>query len=100
MPNDDAVSTPVEKELNAMDVSRRHLLRRVAITAGGGAILLAMAMPAQAKMSQKAAAYQDTPKGDNSCANCALFKSPSSCTLVDGTISPTGWCRFYAKKSS
>jgi hypothetical protein len=100
MPNDDAVSKPVDKERNVLDVSRRHLLRSVAIAAGGGAILLTTAVPAQAKMSQKAAAYQDTPKGDNSCVNCALFKSPSSCTLVDGTISPTGWCRFYAKKSS
>ena len=95
MPNDDTVSTPVDKERNLLDVSRRHLLRSVAITAGGGAILFATAMPAEAKMSQKAAAYQDTPKGDNNCANCALFKSPSSCTLVDGTISPTGWCKFF-----
>jgi hypothetical protein len=80
--------------------SRRQLfLRGAAITAGGAAVLIASALPAQAKMPQKAAAYQDAPKGDQSCANCSLFKAPSSCTLVDGTISPSAWCRFYSKKS-
>lgn len=79
-------------------VSRRDLLRGAAITAGGAAIVAASTIPAQAKMTQKAAGYQEKPQGDASCANCALFKAPSSCTLVDGTISPTGWCRFYSKK--
>ena len=50
-------------------------------------------------MTQKAAGYQETPKDGASCADCALFKAPSTCTLVDGTIAATGWCRFYAKKS-
>jgi hypothetical protein len=81
------------------DVSRRDLLRRAAITAGSAVVLVASAMPAEAKMTQTAAAYQGTAKGDQSCANCALFQAPSSCTLVDGTVSPNGWCRFYSKKS-
>jgi hypothetical protein len=56
------------------------------------------ATPAQAKMSQKAAEYQTTPKGNESCANCTLYRAPSACTLIDGTVVPAGWCRFYAKK--
>jgi hypothetical protein len=40
-------------------------------------------------MAQKAVEYQDTPKGD-----CSLFQEPNSCTLVDGEISPAGWCKF------
>ena len=81
-------------------LSRRDIfLRGATIAAGGAAVLAASALPAQAKMPQQAAAYQNTPKGDQSCANCSLFKAPSSCTLVDGTISPTAWCRFYSKKS-
>ena len=80
--------------------SRRQLfLRGATIAAGGAAVLAASALPAQAKMPQQVAAYQNTPKGDQSCANCSLFKAPSSCTLVDGTISPTAWCRFYSKKT-
>jgi len=80
-------------------VSRRQLLKGATIAVGGAAALVATALPAQAKMAQKAAAYQGTAKGAQSCANCSLFQAPSSCTLVDGTVSPNGWCRFYAKKS-
>ena len=80
-------------------VSRRDLLRGAAATIGGAAIVVGTSLPAQAKMSEKAAGYQETPKDGASCASCALFKAPNSCTLVDGEISPNGWCRFYAKKS-
>ena len=81
-------------------LSRRGLLQTAAATVGGAAALMCMALPAEAKMTQKAAAYQLTPKGAQNCANCAVFKAPSSCTLVDGTIVPGGWCRFYASKTS
>ncbi|HUO94031.1 MAG TPA: high-potential iron-sulfur protein [Rhizomicrobium sp.] len=80
------------------DFSRRQLFRGAAVCLAGAAVLAST--DAEAKMAQKAAGYQETPAKDGSdCANCALFKAPSSCTLVDGTISPNGWCRFYAKKS-
>jgi hypothetical protein len=84
---------------NLSPVSRRDLLRGAAATVGGAAALAVTIAPAEAKMTPTAAAYQDKPKGDASCASCALFLPPSSCTLVDGTISPNGWCRFYSKKS-
>ena len=51
-----------------------------------------------AKVSQKIVKYQDTPKGELRCDNCALFEAPSSCKTVDGTIAPQGWCAVYAKK--
>ncbi len=79
--------------------SRRDLLQRAAVSLGSLFVILGVSSPAVAKMAQKAAAYQETPKGEQKCANCALFKVPASCTLVDGAISPDGWCRFYAKKS-
>jgi len=78
--------------------SRRQLFRSAAVCVAGTALLAST--EAEAKMAQKAAGYQDAPAKDGaSCASCSLFKAPSSCTLVDGTISPNGWCRFYAKKS-
>ena len=79
-------------------VSRRQMLQSACIAAGG-AVLAGTVTPAEAKMMQKGAGYQDTPNTGASCADCALFKAPNACTLVDGTISPNGWCRFYAKKS-
>jgi hypothetical protein len=81
-------------------VSRRDLLRGAAVTVGAAAIVAGTVLPAEAKMAAKAAGYQDTPGKDGSnCASCALFKAPSSCTLVDGAVSANGWCRFYSKKS-
>jgi High potential iron-sulfur protein len=50
-------------------------------------------------MAQTGVAYQATPKGDQQCSNCSLFQPPSACTLVDGTISPSGWCKFWVKKA-
>ena len=78
--------------------SRRQVLQCAAIAAGGVAVAIAMASPAQAKMSFQASGYQPTPKGDQNCVGCSLFQAPSSCILVDGKISPDGWCRFYRKK--
>ena len=79
-------------------VSRRALLRGAAIAAGGAAIAIGATVPAQAKMTQKAAGYQDKPNNGAACSTCALFKSPSSCTLVEDPVTANGWCRFYSKK--
>jgi hypothetical protein len=54
---------------------------------------------AVAKMNQKSVAYQATPKDDQKCSNCSLFQEPNACTLVDGDISPEGWCKFWVKKA-
>ncbi len=97
MPDDDRHSFNSDANVT---LSRRGLFRHAAAMIGGVAAILATGSQAIAKMAQKAAGYQATPKGDQSCANCALFKAPASCTLVDGDIVATGWCRFYAKKTS
>ena len=77
--------------------SRRHVMQTAACAISGIFAVMA-ATPAQAKMTQKAAEYQATPKDNQNCANCALYKAPASCTLVEGDVVPTGWCRFYKKK--
>ena len=79
-------------------LSRRQMLRSAAVTAGSVVVLFGMTSRAEAKMSYQASGYQPTPKGNQNCAGCSLFKAPSSCILVDGNISPDGWCRFYRKK--
>ena len=83
----------------ATGVTRRTLFRCAAATAGGMAFWLGWSTSAHAKVTQKAVGYQETPKGDQSCSNCSLFVAPASCELVDGTISPQGWCRFHRSKS-
>jgi hypothetical protein len=49
----------------------------------------------QKKLTQAAARYQDHPKGSESCASCPYFILPKSCVLVEGEISPIGWCPIY-----
>lgn len=51
------------------------------------------------KLSQAAAEYQDQPKGDQSCDKCMHFISGSgTCKVVEGQVSPQGWCKLWAKK--
>ena len=85
-------------EITKNEMHSRRQLMRTAACAVGGAFAVMAATPAQAKMSQKVAEYQTTPKDNQSCANCALYRAPAACTLIDGNIVATGWCRFYAKK--
>jgi hypothetical protein len=74
-----------------------RLTRRALITVplGLDAAVQARAEEQPAKLSQSAAAYQDTPKGMFSCAACTLFVKPRSCKVVSGDISPTGWCKLF-----
>jgi hypothetical protein len=80
-------------------LSRRCLLRNAALAAGGVAVLgTALNRPAAAKATQKAVAYQDTPHGAQQCDNCSQFTAPDGCKVVEGTVSPKGWCKVYVKK--
>ena len=89
---------------NSIGISRRQVLTVAAGAAGavsGVAGIVGASRPAHAaKVSQKAVKYQDTPKGEARCDNCALFEPPSSCKTVEGTVAPEGWCMVYAKKQS
>jgi len=86
------------KNLSAR-LSRRLLLGNIAYVVSGVAILsTTMIRAAVAKATQKAAGYQDTPKGDLRCDNCSQFEPPSSCKVVEGNIAPAGWCKVYVKK--
>lgn len=50
-----------------------------------------------AKVSQSTVSYQGSPKGDQRCGTCKQFEPPSACRLIDGKISPQGWCKLWAK---
>jgi high potential iron-sulfur protein len=79
--------------------SRRTVLLQGASCAAGVGALLIPARQAAAKMAPASVSYQETPKGDQQCDNCSLFQAPSACRIVDGTINPSGWCKFWAKKA-
>jgi hypothetical protein len=82
-------------------ISRRTALR------SWGAALAALASPwaagrslAQQKVSKLDAMYQEHPKGQQRCAICLQFQPPASCQLVDGKITPQGWCQFFAAREN
>ena len=51
-----------------------------------------------AKTSKDGAQYiVYTPKKEK-CKACSMFRSPASCTLVKGIISPQGHCKYWEKK--
>lgn len=91
-----------DRNFHALNISRRRFMRSAGLVAGVGAMLGAglAAAPAVAgsKFSQAMAKYQPTPKGAQTCANCTQFQPPAACKVVDGNISPNGWCFLYAKK--
>jgi hypothetical protein len=71
------------------------LLRGAVRAAGAAAILGSTANRAAAKISQAAVAYQPQPNGDKRCDRCAQFQPPNACKIIDGTISPQGWCKVF-----
>jgi anaerobic selenocysteine-containing dehydrogenase len=85
-------------------ISRRTLLKGAAgIT--GVALTSAFTVKAQAKATKAAMKYQDKPKDDQKCSDCNFFlpgktsTANGTCQVVEGSISPQGWCTAYIKKS-
>jgi hypothetical protein len=81
-------------------LSRRSLLKSVVVVTGAacaGLITRREAL-AQGKASKEAMKYQDHPNGDKKCSECMQFVAPNSCKVVEGTISPNGYCIAFVKK--
>jgi len=75
---------------------RRDFIKAIA---GSAAVRPLVARAQQAgveKLSKAQAQYQDSPRGIAMCATCTLFIAPRACKVVDGDISPNGWCKEYA----
>jgi hypothetical protein len=58
-----------------------------------------MPPPPPARQSKKEARYQSRPKGRERCAGCVHFQGPNGCEIVEGRISPRGWCRNFTPKA-
>jgi len=83
------------------DRSRRDVFRLfTAVAVGGSAISFATLAEAQSKTDKTTAKYQDKPNNGQSCSQCNFFRPPKACQLVEGDISPTGWCSYFAKKGA
>lgn len=83
-------------------VSRRDFLN---IAAVGGCAIVAASVATRSsaapkkKFTQQQAKYQPVPKSGQRCQTCALWQAPTSCQVVEGQVSPAGWCILYQAKS-
>lgn len=86
--------------------SRRGLLKKAAGLTGLAALTMVAGRAEAAGMSKSASKYQDNPKDGHQCDGCALYipgSSPTAmgkCKVVDGSISPKGWCQLWSPKSA
>lgn len=81
-------------------VSRRRVIAGVALAVGTAAAgAAATRVSAQQKISQADAKYVDHPNNNQQCDGCIQFEAPSACKIVEGTISPKGWCQFFGAKT-
>lgn len=81
-------------------ISRRVVLAGTALALGVAATgTITTQAAAQQKVSQADAKYQDQPKGQQRCDGCVQFQPPNACKIVQGEISPSGWCQLFAAKT-
>jgi High potential iron-sulfur protein len=96
--------TDNESKHPSAEFSRRSIIRNFALTAAGATATLdaivgdSQMAAAQTKAAKSVVAYQDTPHEGQSCATCLQFEPPSGCKVVEGVVSPAGWCKVYVKK--
>ena len=105
-------------------VTRRTWLKALAAFSAVGMPLMLASTPAEAKASKTAVHYQDFPSGMRTCSMCKFFISAGgrrsgmmgcpmgggmmghrmmgagACQLVEGRISPMGYCDLYAPRSA
>lgn len=85
-------------------LSRREVLRG-ALAVGCSLLVPAfLSSPAHSATTKKASPasvkYQTHPKGEQKCGKCANFIAESNtCKVVEGKISPDGWCVMWIKKA-
>ena len=101
-------------------VTRRTWLKALAAFSAVGMPLVLVSTVAEAKASKAAVHYRDYPSGMRMCQNCKFFISTGrgrsgmmgcpmgggmmghgmmgagACQLVEGRISPMGYCDLYA----
>jgi len=92
-------------------ISRRNWLKGVAVfSAAAGAPLMLASIHAEAKVIKAAVHYRDHPNGMQMCHMCKYYiasggrsagmscmgmMGTGACQVVQGRISPMGWCDLY-----
>jgi hypothetical protein len=83
----------------APSVSRRRFLRASSmfVVAVPAAVVAPCARANKADKSD--VSYRDKPGANGKrCGGCASFVAPRACRVVDGDVSPDGWCIAYSER--
>jgi hypothetical protein len=81
-------------------ISRRGFTSSSILALAAVALTSCMAVPAAfgMKISKQEAMYRDRPNGKQKCSGCVHFMN-GQCSIVEGSISPNGWCKHFAAKA-
>ena len=99
-----SVSGSSNNKPDSANISRRGFLN---MACGGTAVmgLVSLALPSDAQAQnwersanvwKSRAGYQNYSSGPARCAGCLHFRPPERCTIVEPSISPIGWCRYFS----
>lgn len=85
-------------------MSRRSFIASVVVMPALAHLLTSPAAADASKASQASMHYQTSPNGDAQCSKCQFFipgkdaQSDGTCRIVEGTISPNGYCMAFSAK--
>jgi hypothetical protein len=94
-----------DAQLDERRLNRGAFVKGMIVLPALAALLRAPAAADASKASQESMHYQDGPNGDMHCSLCRFFipnkdaSANGSCQIVDGSISPNGYCMGYSAKS-
>ena len=79
----------------------KHITRRcfasLSALAAGSAAARAQQTAKITKASKQTAGYvEKTPFAAQTCVGCHFYIDPDDCEIVEGPVSPTGYCNYYA----
>ncbi len=83
------------------EISRRTALKKISFFACAIPVSITViteSSEAQGKTPKAQADYQDKPSGNQQCSGCVNFNPPKGCKILEGDISPQGWCKFWKAK--
>jgi hypothetical protein len=80
------------------------LARIILIGSGVAGLVTQPSVRANAKADKRDFFYQEKPKDGKSCESCRMFSLATGgtgmCAIVDGNVSPKGWCLAYSPRAS
>jgi hypothetical protein len=88
----------LEKSITGVALAGTATLPAWALIVDAEAIVDEFSSQGKPKVTKEAARYQDQPNKGQKCSGCAHFLAPNDCAIVQGPISPEGWCQNFSPK--